>query len=269
LAGSALGREREAQSWKQRLVMTTHVKPLGTESPGSGIVRIIGRYRLPSDVVSELKAALAENPLVVILDMDGIAGSSRALFDVLEPVAAYLAAWPGTVVVVCAPDPATAAHHLPLPIIDRVVLSRSWEEGLERAHHILPHQPRTTTFLPPHSQSAEHGRVFTRRTLRDWGLTEVTWPAALVVSELVTHSIAHADTVLDLTLSRADQRLRIAVHDHGSDNLRSKQLAEPTDPLEDPLRHRGLLVVRELTLGWGVFSSRDQGKTVWAIMDTT
>ena len=245
----------------------TQVMPFGTESPGSRIVRIIGRYRLPSDVISELKAVLAENPLVVILDLDEVAGSSRALSDVFEPVASYLAGWPGTVVVVCTPDPAKAARLLPLTIIDRVVLSRSADEGLERARLIVPHQHRTTTFLQPHPQAADDARVFTRRTLRDWRLGELTWPTSLVVSELVTHSIAHADTALDLTLSRVDQRVRIAVHDYGSDNLRSTQLAAPSDPMEDPLRHRGLLVVRALTRCWGVFPSRDRGKTVWAVMD--
>ena len=247
--------------------MTACVTPFGAESPGSGIVRVTGRYRLPSDVVNQLKHVLAENPLVVILDLDEVAGSSGALSDVLEPVASYLAAWPGTVVVVCTPNPVKAARLLPLTIIDRVVLSRSSHEGLERANHIVSHQHRSITFLQPHPEAADDGRVFTRRTLRDWRLEDLTWPATLVVSELVTHSLAHADTALDLTLSRVDQRVRIAVHDHGSDNLRSAEVAAPTDPLEDPLRHRGLLVVRALTQCWGVFPSREHGKTVWAVMD--
>ncbi len=210
---------------------------------------------------------LAENPLVVILELDKEAESSRALYDVFEPVASYLAAWPGTIVVAWVPDPAKAARLLPPTIIDRVVLSRSWEEGLERARHLVPHQHRTTTFLQPHPQASNDARTFARRTLRDWQLEELSWPASLVVSELVTHSIVHADTALDLTLSRVDERIRIAVHDHGSDNLRITQLAAPADPLEDPLRHRGLLLVRALTRNWGVFPSRDHGKTVWAVME--
>lgn len=247
--------------------MPAQVLPLGRDSPGSRVVRITGRYRLPSDVVSELRHVLAENPLVVILELDELAESSRALYDVFEPLASYLAAWPGTVVVVCVPDPLTVAPLLPPTIIDRVVPSRSWEEGLERARNLVPHQHRTTTFLQPHPQASDDGRSFTRRTLRDWRLEELTWSASLVVSELVTHSIVHADTALDLTLSRVDERIRIAVHDYGSDNLRITQLASPVDPLEDPLRHRGLLLVRALTRCWGVFPSRDHGKTVWAVME--
>ncbi len=233
--------------------MPTPVLPLGKDSPGSRVVRITGRYRLPSDVVSELRHVLAENPLVVILELAELAESTRAMLDVFEPVASYLAAWPGTVVVVCVPDPAKAARRLPPTIIDRVVPSRSWEEGLERARHLVPHQHRTTTFLQPHPQACDDGRSFTRRTLRDWRLEELTWSASLVVSELVTHSIVHADTALDLTLSRVDEQIRIAVHDYGSDNLRIRQLDAPSDPLEDPLRHRGLLLVRALTRCWGVF----------------
>jgi hypothetical protein len=260
-------RGTKSWAWKERLVMATFVTPFGTESPGSGIVRIIGRYRLPSDVISELKAVLAGNPLVVILDLDEVAGSTHALSDVLEPVAPYLAGWPGTIVLLATPDPAKAARLLPPTITDRVLLSRSPEEGLERARHLVPHQHRTITFLQPHPQASDDARVFTRRTLRDWRLDDLTWPATLVVSEFVTHSLAHADTALDLTLSRVDHRVRIAVHDHGSDNLRSTELTAPPDPTEDPLRHRGLLVVRAMTQCWGVFPSRDHGKTVWAVMD--
>jgi hypothetical protein len=248
--------------------MASHAVPLGAESPGSGIVRITGRYRLPSDLVNQLKHALAENPQVVILDLNEAAGTSRQLAEVLDPVADYLASWPGTVMVACVPDPGKTAPFLPPTIIDRVVLDRSLEAGLERARSVIPHQHRSTTFLTPEPQASDVARAFTRRTLRDWRMEDLIWPASIVVSELVTHSILQTRTVLDLTLSRVDQRIRIAVHDHGSDSLRVSQLDdELADPLEDPLRHRGLLVVRALTCCWGVLPSRGHGKTVWAVME--
>ena len=249
--------------------MAAHALPLGTEPPGSGIVRITGRYRLPSDVASELKHVLAENPQIVILDLDVMAGNSHRLPEVLEPVATYLAAWPGTLIVVGVPDPATSASLLPPTIIDRVLLDRCPDEGLARARDIVPHQDQTTTYLPPVPLASESARAFTRRTLHRWGLEDPAWPTSLVVSELVTHSILQEETALDLTLSRVDERMRIAVHDYGSDNLQIRRLAEPTDPLEDPLHHRGLLVVRALTRCWGVFPSRIHGKTVWAVMGTS
>ena len=103
--------------------------------------------------------------------------------------------------------------------------------------------------------------------MRGWEIEDLIWPASLVVSELVTHSILEAQTVLDLTLSRVENRIRIAVHDYGADTYRVPQAVEHTDPLEDPLLDRGLLVVRALTRSWGVFPSRVHGKTVWAVME--
>ena len=245
--------------------MAAQTLSLGSGALASGIARITGRYRLPSDVVSELRHVLAENPQIVILDLYSVAGNSRALAEVLEPVAPYLAAWPGTVLAVCVPDPEVSAQVLPQIVADRVLLDRTPVAALERARRLLEPQDRTTTFLTPKPQAAEDARAFTRRTLRDWRIDDLTWPASLVVSELVTHSILKADTVLDLTLSRVGRRIRVAVHDYGSDQVQSTKSAD----LEDPLLDRGLMVVRALTRCWGVFPSRVHGKTVWAVMEAS
>jgi len=245
----------------------SHLAPIGAESRRTGIVRITGRHRLPSDVVSELKHVLAASPQIVLLDLTGAAGDSDLLSAVLDPVAHYLAEWPGTVVVVCVPGGEGPAPLLPLPIIDRVLLARTDEDGLQRARDAVPQQDRSTTFLTPEPPASDVARAFTRHTLREWQLPTLIWPASLVVSELVTHSILRAQTVLDLTLSRVENRVRVAVRDYGADHMRVTQAVEPTDPLEDPLLDRGLLVVRALTRAWGVFPSRVHGKTVWAVME--
>ena len=249
--------------------MAAETLPRGSGGLASGIVRITGRYRLPSDVVSEIRHVLAENPQIVIVDLNSVAGSSRALAEVLEPVAPYLAAWPGTVLAVCVPEPKASAHMLPPILAGRVLLDRTPVTALERARHLLARQDRTTTFLTPKPQAVEDARAFTRRTLRDWRLEDLIWPASLVVSELVTHSILKADTVLDLTLSRVGQRVRVAVHDYGSDRIQSTKVADQDDSLDDPLLDRGLMVVRAMTRCWGVFPSRVHGKTVWAVMEAT
>jgi len=249
--------------------MAAETLPQGSGGLASGIVRITGRYRLPSDVVSEIRHVLAENPQIVIVDLNSVAGSSRALAEVLEPVAPYLAAWPGTVLAVCVPEPEASAQVLPPILAGRVLLDRTPVTALERARHLLARQDRTTTFLTPKPQAVEDARAFTRRTLRDWRLEDLIWPASLVVSELVTHSILKADTVLDLTLSRVGQRVRVAVHDYGSDRIQSTKVADQDDSLDDPLLDRGLMVVRAMTRCWGVFPSRVHGKTVWAVMEAT
>jgi anti-sigma regulatory factor (Ser/Thr protein kinase) len=244
----------------------THSQPFGTD-PGPGIARIAGRYRLPSDVVAELKHVLAEDPQIVILDLALMAGDSHLAARLLEPVSGYLAAWPGTVLVVCVPDPLNSRPHLPPVLADRVLLVRSLEAGLERVRHAVPHQERITTYLTPEPQASEEGRTVARRILRAWQMENLIWPASLVVSELVTHSIEEAHTVLDLTLARVEDRMRITVHDYGADKLPIPSPTEPAAPLEDTVRHRGLLMVTALTRRWGVFPSRVHGKTVWAVME--
>ena len=85
--------------------------------------------------------------------------------------------------------------------------------------------------------------------------------AALLVSELVTNSVVHADVgphrALTVELTTLDDRFRIAVTDPGS-RLRPCML--PPNP--ETAGGLGLLLVDELCEIWGV--SQDQGPTcVW------
>jgi anti-sigma regulatory factor (Ser/Thr protein kinase) len=85
--------------------------------------------------------------------------------------------------------------------------------------------------------------------------------AALVVSELVTNSVVHADVgagrALTVDLTTFDHRLRIAVTDPGS---RLKPRILPPGP--DAPGGLGLLLVDKLCETWGVW--QDLGPTcVW------
>jgi anti-sigma regulatory factor (Ser/Thr protein kinase) len=88
-----------------------------------------------------------------------------------------------------------------------------------------------------------------------------TSDAALLVSELVTNSVVHADVgprrALTVEVTTLDDRVRIAVTDPGS---RLKPRILPPDP-ETP-GGLGLLLVDELCETWGVW--QDLGPTcVW------
>ena len=96
-----------------------------------------------------------------------------------------------------------------------------------------------------------------------WTLPALVRPASLVVSELVTHSLQHAQTVVALSLSRCDDRVRIAVHDHGG----GPPGLPSGDPGEERLEDRGMLLVQALTRAWGVLPFHPVGKAVWAVMD--
>jgi hypothetical protein len=233
--------------------------------PVGSVTTVVGRHRLPTDVIGELVSVLAEAPPIVVCDLTGMAPTVARTADLFAPVADYLADWPGTQVVVCVPDPEAYAGTVPPALADRLLVHASREAGLAEALERVTPVEHAVTHLPPVLTAARDARAFTTRALLDWRLAGLIGPAGVVVSELVTNSIVHAVTVLDLTLSRTDTCLRIAVHDHGGGSPAVNRGGQP----EDMLDGRGLVLVRALTKGWGVFQSRNKGKTVWAVMDTS
>nr|WP_310716038.1 SpoIIE family protein phosphatase [Streptomyces lydicus] len=103
-----------------------------------------------------------------------------------------------------------------------------------------------------------HARRFTARTLRSWGVTEEVDVALLVVSELVTNAIAHTQGEVQLDLTLAADRLRIAVND-----------ASPRTPVKpasvdwEATGGRGLLLVEAMSSSWGSVPLSG-GKQVWS-----
>ncbi len=80
--------------------------------------------------------------------------------------------------------------------------------------------------------------------------------AVLIISELVTNAVVHAETLIEVELVRQDNTVRGAVSDG------SKQPPALLDhgPWDD--RGRGLQVVDSLADNWGVVEL-PHGKTVW------
>jgi anti-sigma regulatory factor (Ser/Thr protein kinase) len=234
--------------------------------PQTGVVMLSGHHRLAFDVVNELIDHMAHaEARIVVCDLTGMAVSPREMSWVFAPVTPYLAAWPGTLVVLCVPDPSQHARTVPVAIPDRLLVHRSIESGLREARALLPPMEQIQTFLAPVSPEVSRARHFVRRTLNDWQLSEMAWPASLVASELVTNALQHSTTVLDLTLSRVDTRLRIAVHDHGGGAPAIPNRSEADTATAQG--GRGLELIAAATPAWGVFPTRGSGKTVWALLD--
>jgi serine/threonine-protein kinase RsbW len=86
----------------------------------------------------------------------------------------------------------------------------------------------------------------------------------LLVSELVTNAVRHADLaagdVIGLVIEVAEQKLRVEVHDAGGGFI-------PSTPSPDPARPSGwgLYLVAELADRWGVDS--DERTLVWFELD--
>lgn len=230
--------------------------------PLADVAIVVGSGRLPSDIGAELLDVLAEEHDVVVCDLHGMA-SPTAAGEVLTPSAEYLQSWPPTVVVACVPDDEVEQRVLSVLGPERLVVSRTVQGGLETARERLQEVRRVGEQLAPRPTASRDARRFVARTLLSWDLPRLVAPATLVASEMVTNSVVHAVTVVDLTMAQAGRYLRVAVRDHGG----GRPAPRGQDPWGSGLSGRGLLIVQALTTSWGVFPGRLSGKTVWAVLD--
>ncbi len=118
--------------------------------------------------------------------------------------------------------------------------------------------------LPPSFAAAGRARRFAARHLHEWGCDELADDARLLVSELVTNMVRHAPHGGYLKLMLGTDRVRISMTDHGDGDIAAHRPA-PGAP-----GGRGLLVVEQLAVSWGVDRGPDdRGHTVWCDLPRT
>ncbi|MFJ9717568.1 SpoIIE family protein phosphatase [Streptomyces sp. NPDC101213] len=115
--------------------------------------------------------------------------------------------------------------------------------------------------LPADPAAVAEARKAAARRLADWGLAELSFTTELVVSELVTNAIRHADGPIRLRLIR-ERTLVCEVHDGGAT---APHLRHPRTTDEGG---RGLLLVSSMTRRWGTRFVPD-GKIIWAEQSLT
>ncbi|GHH84550.1 hypothetical protein GCM10018793_49240 [Streptomyces sulfonofaciens] len=110
--------------------------------------------------------------------------------------------------------------------------------------------------LPADPAVVSRARTLVSDRLDAWHLTEVAFVTELLVSELVTNAIRHADAPIQLRLI-LDRHLICEVSDASSTapHLRRARTYDEGG--------RGLLLVAQLTRGWGTRHT-GTGKTIWA-----
>lgn len=229
-----------------------------------GVVTVTGRDRRLRDVSSELMEALADEPRVVVCDLTGAIPSETVAED-LAPVADYLARWPGTVVMMSSPDQAVRAAALGTSgRADWWCINASWSDGDGGVHRLLPALERRNLRLSPLPTACRDARAFVSQTLLDWDLSPLVDAAIQVASVIVTNALTHAPSLLDLHLSQVEDRVRVAVRDHGV----PPGSEQPESPDAPALGGRGLKVMQTYADGWGVIPASTGGKTAWAVLDT-
>ncbi|MEU3786026.1 SpoIIE family protein phosphatase [Streptomyces sp900129855] len=110
--------------------------------------------------------------------------------------------------------------------------------------------------LPADPAVVARARKLVTAQLEAWDLAEASFVTELVISELVTNAIRHAAPPIQLRLIH-DRHLICEVSD-ASNTAPHLRRAHTYDE-----GGRGLLLVAQLTLGWGTRHS-DTGKTIWA-----
>ncbi len=157
--------------------------------------------------------------------------------------------------------PTTSLEGAPLADVHRVCsLHATLQPPDGYASHDFPSDYRagapSRLFLPV-PEAVASVRRFVTRVLEPWYEPSLLDDAVLIVSELATNAVRHADSPFRVSLDRSADRVRIAVQDVWEKD------AEEQQPSEDALGGRGLAIVGALTDRWGT-EPLPTGKVVWA-----
>jgi hypothetical protein len=104
--------------------------------------------------------------------------------------------------------------------------------------------------------SAADARRLVGRALEEWGLAAAEETALLLVTELISNGVRHANTALDLVLTYDGSHIRVGVSD------RDEHPASMTPATPASHHGWGLRLVDRLSSDWGTVVD-PHGKTVW------
>ena len=116
--------------------------------------------------------------------------------------------------------------------------------------------------LPVKVGSASRARHFVVQQLATHDLSYLADDVRLVVSELATNAVMHAQTPFTVCLSGREGAVLLMVRDGAA----SEPMLMAPRSLE--LGGRGLRIVQALSRDWGSSVDADGGKAVWAVFDT-
>jgi hypothetical protein len=235
----------------------------------SVVIDVTGTFATAAGIVnSQLRHVLSTDPTTVTCDLTGVSGilDEQVLAELLE-TGGLLEHWPGTEVTVVTERQVEglllARYAGGAAVRIESVAPAPRQSGGRRATRREPAvRPRAQIHLEPHPLAGRTARDFVSRTCLDWQLAHGIGAAALVVSELVINALTHAGTALDVTVTAADRRLLLGVHD-GSD-----EPPRVPPPRSGQSRSHGLHLVAGFSSAWGWLPRADGGKVVWAVLDT-
>jgi anti-anti-sigma regulatory factor len=208
-----------------------------------------------------LHKALAEQPDAMVLDLAGLVVADDVALTVFTAFGRAAAAWPGCPVLLCAPDPEVFAD------LHRMAVSRALPVYRDRASAlavakkpVVPRRFAARLWGTPAAAAA--AREIVSRACAGWQLPHLVDDAQVVVTELVSNAVRHAEGDLRLLVLLGDRLLHLSVADSSE--------KQPHLILPDPDTGeggRGLLLIDAIAAAWGSSPTPD-GKVVWATLRT-
>ena len=130
------------------------------------------------------------------------------------------------------------------------------EDHWDPTNKFVVHRAEQTRSFSGESSNIGEARCFVIDTLNAWGLEQLVDDGSIVVSELVTNAIIHAESDFAVSVSSHGDAVRLSVRDD------SPVAPVMRSPLPVAISGRGLRIVTALAQRWGTDLVGD-GKVVW------
>jgi anti-sigma regulatory factor (Ser/Thr protein kinase) len=204
-----------------------------------------------------LTQCLLREPVAIAVEMSGVSVTDPVAANTFSMILRQADLWPGTPVLLCAPDATTASmitsgSSEPVPLFATVAAALAVLTG---------HDAVIREHIPPVRGAARHARDIVTDACLRWDLPHLTAATTVVVSELVTNAVVHAGTAMTLQARLRARYLYLAV----SDGSHAEPVPRPHHP--GTPGGRGLHMVELLSARWG-YQRQHDGKVVWASFAT-
>jgi hypothetical protein len=208
-----------------------------------------------------VKAAIDE-PRAVIVDLEWLAVAEATTLALFCSVHDQIAQWPGVPLLLAAGGDGLRDHVLAFRLGRYVPM---FESVMAAAAAIDDPPPRRIARrkLPNSLVSAALVRRFVLDVCSDWPIGSHVQEAVVIANELVENTLLHTYSAPALRIELRRGLLTIAVYD---DDPAVARLVE-ADPTGE--RHRGLVLVAQLSRAWGCAPTYAGGKVVWAVLRVT
>ena len=205
----------------------------------------------------------AECPTAIVVDITECSADAPAALTVFPSVARHQDAHPLVTILLCGVT-SDFLRNGGSAALGAIRTFRTCAEALSAAEYVRDGQQRVELHAQRSPIAPGLARVAVGVACDRWDLDPLRVPALLIISELVTNAVLHADGEIDIEAVLRGDYLHMRVHDE------SPEPPTPVTPLEGPAPReygRGLQIVANYSTAWGyVVNQGSTGKVVWATL---